>query len=371
MIFGVFWGIFVGMYEKLIQLMPLTKEILNLISELDEFKGRWSATQFLAPDRLFALRQIATVESVGSSTRIEGVKLTNSEIENLLRGVKNYTFKSRDEQEVAGYAELMDLIFNSHSEIQFTENYIQQLHSILLKYSDKDSRHRGSYKKFPNNVEAFDHKGKSKGIIFQTTTPLETPQLIKKLIDWANSEIANKDLHPLLVIATFVIVFLHIHPFQDGNGRLSRALTTLLLLKSGYTHVSYSSFERIIEEHKDAYYLALRRGQSELETKNFKKQNDIQTSGMNSWLIFFLKSMQKQKKYLEAKMSSELVTAKMPELSLQIIEFIRNHQPVSIADIVHITNANRNTIKLHVKNLVSDLFIIPEGIGRGTRYRLK
>ncbi len=265
-------GIFVGM--KAPKIDSLTLKILSLIAEIDEFKGQWSATQALAPDRLAALRQVATIESVGSSTRIEGVKLTNLEIENLLRGVKTYSFKSRDEQEVAGYAELMETIFVSFKNIPFTENHIKQLHSELLKYSTKDDRHRGEYKKFANSVEALGPDGKSKGVIFHTAKPFETPGLMKELIEWTNTQINRKELHPLLIVATFVIVFLHIHPFQDGNGRLSRALTTLLLLQLGYSYVPYSSFERIIEESKDSYYLALRQGQAELEQALLKKKEN-------------------------------------------------------------------------------------------------
>jgi len=345
--------------------LHLSPEVLNLIAELDEFKGRWTATQALAPDRLAALRQVATIESVGSSTRIEGVKLTNSEIEALLRGVKAYSFRSRDEQEVAGYAELMEMIFASYSEIPLSENHIKQLHGVLLKYSTKDERHRGDYKKFPNHVEAFGPNGKSKGVIFQTASPFDTPKLMEELVEWTNKQITIKELHPLLILAIFVVVFLQIHPFQDGNGRLSRALTTLLLLRFGYSYVPYSSFERVIEENKDAYYLALRRGQGELEKEGGKSK------GLHDWMIFFLKSMQKQKIALEAKMKDELVAAKLPRLSLQIIELIKNRGPSSVAEVVAATGANRNTVKLHFKNLVDDGHLSAEGVGRGVRYRIR
>lgn len=341
----------------------LTKDIVNLIGELDEFKGRWAATQALAPDRLAALRQVATIESVGSSTRIEGVKLTNAEVEALLRGVKTYSFRSRDEQEVAGYAELMEMVFSSYKDIPFTENHVKQLHSVLLKYSAKDDRHRGEYKKFANNVEAFDPDGKSMGVIFQTATPFDTPILMKNLVEWTNTQIRGKELHPLLVVAIFVLVFLHIHPFQDGNGRLSRALTTLLLLQLGYSYVPYSSFERIIEENKDSYYLALRRGQSELEQDT--------EQGVNDWLTFFLKSMQKQKVALEVKMKDELAAMQMPSLSLQIFELIKSRGPTSIGEAAAILKANRNTVKLHLRNLVNNGFLQKEGVGRGMRYRIR
>ncbi len=358
-----------------IDLIPI--EINNLIAELDEFKGRWATTQALAPDRLAALRQVATIESVGSSTRIEGVKLTNSEVEALLRGVKTYSFKSRDEQEVAGYAELMEMSFASFKNIPFTENHIKQLHSVLLKYSIKDDRHRGDYKKFANSVEAFGPDGKSKGVIFNTATPFDTPAMMAELVEWTNTQITRKELHPLLVIALFVVVFLHIHPFQDGNGRLSRALTTLLLLQLGYSYVPYSSFERVIEENKDSYYLALRRGQAELEEINAKTKSktkikpNIKSGGVNDWLKFFLKSMQKQKVALEVKMKDELAATKMPRLSFQIIELIKSRGATSIGEAVAATGANRNTAKLHFRNLVNDGIIEKEGVGRGMRYRMR
>lgn len=342
--------------------IQLTPTILNLIAELDEFKGKWAATHSLAPDRLATLKQVATIESVGSSTRIEGVKLTNREIEDLLRGVKTYSFRSRDEQEVAGYAELMELIFNSYTEIQFNENHIKQFHHILLKHSSKDTRHRGEYKKFPNSVEAFDADGKSIGVIFETTSPFDTPLKMEELLEWTNLQMQQKELHPLLVISVFVVVFLQIHPFQDGNGRLSRALTTFLLLRYGYSYVPYSSMERVIEENKDNYYLALRKAQASL-SKDGK--------GLGEWIIFFLQCLQKQKATLERKLQTELLLAKLPELSMQIIELIKSRGFSSVADVVELTKSNRNTVKSHFRILVEKGHLLKEGAGRGVRYRLK
>ena len=354
-------GIFVGM--KPITPKQVSTKILSLIAELEGFNSKWKATQAIAPDRLAALRQVATIESVGSSTRIEGVKLTNAEIESLLRGVKVFSFRSRDEQEVGGYAELMEAVFASFREIPISENHIKQLHGMLLKYSTKDERHRGDYKKFPNHVEAFAADGKSQGVIFQTATPYDTPSFMQNLVEWTNAELEKKELHALLVIGIFVVTFLQIHPFQDGNGRLSRALTTLLLLRQGYAYVPYSSLERVIEENKDAYYLALRNGQAELEGE--KK------GGMEDWLLFFLRSMQKQKAALEKKLTSELVAANFSPLSHQIIELIRSRGPTSISEVVATTSANRNTVKLHIRKLVDDNHIASQGVGRGVRYRIR
>ena len=215
----------------------ITPELLALLSEIDEFKGAWRALGTLAPDRLQALRRVATIESIGSSTRIEGSKLSDREIENLLGKLEIQKFETRDEQEVAGYAEVMEHVFQSWEDIPITENHIRQLHRDLLKHSMKDERHRGEYKAVRNDVGAFDADGKMVGIVFETATPFDTPRRMMELVQWLNETRELKRLHPLLTIAVFIVVFLEIHPFQDGNGRLSRVLTTLLLLQAGYAYV--------------------------------------------------------------------------------------------------------------------------------------
>jgi Fic family protein len=211
-----------------IHTLQITPDVLRLVSRIDEFKGAWRALGALTPDRLSALRRVATIESIGSSTRIEGSRLSDREVERLLSNLAIRKFESRDEQEVAGYARLMDLVFEAWQDIPFNENHIGQLHQILLQHSRKDERHRGHYKKSSNNVAAFDENGTQIGVVFETATPFDTPRLMDELVAWVEEQRAKAELHPLLVIAIFVVVFLEIHPFQDGNGRLSRVLTTLL-----------------------------------------------------------------------------------------------------------------------------------------------
>ena len=284
--------------------IQITPEILSLIARIDEFKGAWRALGSLAPDRLSALRRVAAIESIGSSTRIEGSKLSDREVERLLSNLQIKSFATRDEQEVAGYAELMELVFSSWPDIPFTENHIKQLHQILLCYSEKDTRHRGNYKTNSNSVAAFDEKGLQIGIVFQTATPFDTPRLMTELIAWVQQEREAKRLHPLLIIALCVVVFLEIHPFQDGNGRLSRALTTLLLMQAGYAYVPFSSLESVIEQNKEAYYLALRQTQGTIRTGSPDWQ---------PWLVFFLRSLAEQVKRLEKKVEREkIVLAALP-----------------------------------------------------------
>ncbi len=343
--------------------LQITPEILSLIARIDEFKGAWRALGTLAPDRLSALRRVATIESIGSSTRIEGSKLSDREVEQLLSKLEIKTFASRDEQEVAGYAELMDLIFSSWQDVPFTENHIKQLHQILLRYSEKDNWHRGSYKTNPNSVAAFDETGAQIGIVFQSASPFDTPRLMMELVTWVNDERELAQLHPLLVIALCVVVFLEIHPFQDGNGRLSRVLTTLLLLQAGYAYVPYSSLESVIEQNKEAYYLALRQTQATIRTESPNWQ---------PWLIFFLRSLAEQVRRLEKKVEREkIVLATMPELQLQIVEFAREHGRVTIGDAIKLTGSSRNTLKQHFRALVEQGVIEQQGKGRGVWYNLR
>lgn len=343
--------------------LQIAPEILNLIARIDEFKGAWRALGTLAPDRLSALRRVATIESIGSSTRIEGSHLSDREVERLLSNLEIQSFATRDEQEVAGYAALMDRVFSSWQDIPFTENHIKQLHQILLNYSEKDARHRGHYKTHPNSVAAFDEHGVQVGMVFQTATPFDTPRLMAELVAWVNEAREAAQLHPLLITAVCIVVFLEIHPFQDGNGRLSRVLTTLLLLQAGYAYVPYSSLESVVEQSKEGYYVALRQTQGTISTESPNWQ---------PWLLFFLRSLAEQVRRLEKKVEREkMVLAAMPELSLQIVEFAREHGRVTIGDAINLTGASRNTLKQHFRALVERGTLNQHGSGRGVWYVLR
>jgi len=343
--------------------LEITPEILSLVARIDEFKGAWRALGTLAPDRLSALRRVATIESIGSSTRIEGSKLTDREVEKLLSRLKVKSFASRDEQEVAGYAKVMDLVFASWQDIALTENHIRQLHRDLLIHSEKDDRHRGNYKTSPNSVAAFDENGKKIGIVFKTASPFDTPRLMKELLAWFLAERESARLHPLMLIGIWVVVFLEIHPFQDGNGRLSRVLTTLLLLQAGYGYVPYSSLESVIEQNKESYYLALRRTQGTIR----KAKPDWQP-----WLAFFLQALAEQVKRLQKKIEREkIVLAALPTLALQVVEFAREHGRVTMGDAIRLTGASRNTLKQHFRALVQRGHLKQQGGGRGVWYELR
>jgi len=343
--------------------LEITPETLNLVARIDEFKGAWRALGALAPERLSALRRVATIESIGSSTRIEGSKLSDREVERLLSDLEIKSFADRDEQEVVGYAEVMELVFSSWQDIPFDENHIRQLHQNLMRHSDKDAWHRGNYKTTSNSVAAFDESGAQIGVVFQTASPFDTPRLMVELVPWVNEEREARRLHPLLIIAIFVVVFLEIHPFQDGNGRLSRVLTTLLLLQAGYVYVPYSSLESVIERSKEAYYLALRQTQGTIRAE---------APDWEPWVMFFLRSLAEQVRRLQVKVDREkLVLAKLPELSMQIVEFAREHGRITMAQAMLLTGASRNTLKQHFRKLVERDRIAQQGSGRGAWYELR
>lgn len=344
--------------------IPLTQEMLKLISEIDEFKGRWEALKTLSPERLKQLRKVATIESIGSSTRIEGAKLTDLQVETLLSNLSSTSFKTRDEQEVAGYAEAMDVVFQAYEDMAITENHIRQLHQTLLRHSSKDERHRGDYKKLPNHVVALDENGKEIGVIFETATPFNTPREMEALVKWANKAISENSLHSLLIVAVFIVVFLAIHPFQDGNGRLSRALTTLMLMRAGYAYVPYASLESIVEDNKDLYYKALRRTQATLHTES---------PDWEPWIGFFLRCLKKQKGNLEAKVGKEKIAddAHLPTLSVHILNLLKTNERLTISELIAQTGANRNTLKIRLRELVAVGRIQQHGKARATWYSFR
>ncbi len=339
----------------------ISNDLLKMIAEIDEFKGSWKLLSKLSPERLNTLKKIAAIESIGSSTRIEGSKLSDKEVEILLSHLDTHSFRSRDEEEVAGYALVCEEVFSNYEHIPFSENVIKQLHTWLLQYSHKDVSHRGEYKKHPNHIEAFDPNGKSLEILFQTTSPFEIPKKMEELVLWTQEALKNNESHPLLIIGVFLVLFLEIHPFLDGNGRLSRILTTLLLLKAGYLYVPYCSFESIIEGNKEGYYLALRKTQVSLKD----------SPEFLPWITFFLRSLIKQKTILQQKMNEEtLLSLHVSKVSGELIELIQKHGRLSFGEIARLTLTNKNTVKKHLQTLVRNRQITQHGKGKGTWYTL-
>jgi Fic family protein len=303
------------------------------------------------------LRRVATIESIGSSTRIEGSRLSDREVEALLGRLETKSFATRDEQEVAGYAFVMEQVFAHASEIPFTANMLKQLHRDLLQYSTKDERHRGEWKSLPNHVAAFDADGRELGIVFETSSPFDTPAHMDALLDWHRRAEADTGLHPLLRIGIFVVVFLAVHPFQDGNGRLSRILTTLLLLRAGYGHVPYSSLESMIETNKEAYYLALRRTQTTWRESS---------ADWPAWLMFFLRSIRQQITRLQQRLDAN--RPQLSPLARQLATLFETNETLTNAQATALTGANRSTLKAKFAELIAAGMVEAHGKGRGAFY---
>ena len=332
---------------------------IKLIAEIDEFKGYWKGLTAFPKEILSRLRVLATIESIGSSTRIEGARLSDREVETLLSGLLPSSFRSRDEEEVAGYAEAMKLIHESYNDIELIENNIKHLHKALLKYSSKDRWHLGKYKQHPNHVAAFDETGRQIGIIFETTAPADTPREMEILIANTQSDLTRSELHPLLIIADFILRFLAIHPCQDGNGRLSRILTNLLLLRAGYDYVQYSSLERVVEANKDRYYSSLRSSQKVL------KEGDGDTP---VWSGFFLEMLRKQQELLQQKLERERLMTMRSRLSAEILRHTEEHGRVTVGQLARVLDTSRNTVKTHLRKLVKEGLLALHGKGRGAYY---
>ncbi len=340
-----------------------SQKIIKLISEIDIFKGKWSVLENMSPTFLSELKNIATVQSIGSSTRIEGATLSDRDIKKLIAELKINKLDTRDEQEVIGYYDVLELIFDNYNAIEITENYIKQLHSILLKYSVKDDRQGGIYKKLTNKVVATYPNGAQK-VIFNTTEPALVPNEMEKIIAWTNQSLRENEIHPLIVIGLFVYEFLSIHPFHDGNGRLSRLLTTLLLLKQDYNFVKYVSFEHLIEERKKDYYASLMVCQKNRYTNNEK---------IDKWIIFFLESINKLSAKLDTKIRETSLEKKvyLNERQKQIVSLVEKNELCKIGDIhKSLSEVSINTLKKDVKYLVENEILEKSGQRKGSVYKI-
>lgn len=337
----------------------LTPEMLKLIARIDELKGLWRGSAQLHPHVLKQLKASVIITSTGASTRIEGSQMSDAEVERLIRGLHAKPPKGRDAEEVAGYADLLGRIFDNYKTFKLTEGHILQFHDILLNFSTKDQVHKGHYKSADNIVVARGEQGEE--IILFRPTP---PYLVKKEMDdvlaWTHAALKHNDLHPLLVIANFIFEFLAIHPFHDGNGRLSRALTNLLLLQAGYEYIPYVSLEEIIEDRKDSYYFSLRGAQRHHKTE----QEDIST-----WIIFLLEALATQAELARALIERDDPERMLSERQLAIFALFTPGAELTPREIVIQTGIPLPTVKQVLARIVTLKLIKRVGLGRATRYR--
>lgn len=329
-------------------------KLINQLSVIDRFGGAWSAIERREGQTLLQLKSIATVRSVGASTRIEGSGMTDAEVEVLIRNLEHSKLEERDQQEVAGYFEALDLIGGSYRDIEITESNLKNLHKLLLKYSTKDDWHKGSYKQVSNEVEATNPDG-SKYTIFKTTGPgLPTEEAMRRLLEWYKSD---TEAHPLVRVATFVYEFLSIHPFQDGNGRLSRLLGTLLLLRQGYSWIEYISFEHEIESRKSAYYRVL------MNCQRQRPGEDI-----HDWVLFFLDCLASIQALLLKKLDTQHAASGMSPRERKVYQFIESHPGARSGEIAGKLGIPLPTVKRLLTDMAATGLLQRHGKGAGTNY---
>ena len=350
--------------SKKIAFQPaIFQNIIQKLGIVDTFKGGWNLIENKEKRYLKELRDIATIQSIGSSTRIEGATLADREVKQLLKSVQISKLDKREEQEVVGYYEALELILEHYEDINLSERYLHQLHAVLLKYSSKDQRHKGQYKNLSNQVVANNPDSEQK-IIFRTTEPHLTAHEMHDLIAWINEQLEEKKLHPVIITSVFVYEFLSIHPYQDGNGRLSRLLTTFLLLKQDYNFIEYVSFEHVIENRKNMYYRVL------METQ---KHRDTEDEILDKWVVFFLECLIDLTEKLKTKYETyNNLKSSINDRQKEVLTYIDQHKTIQIKNLEKdLSDYSRNTLKKDLQYLVKEGLILTTGSGRGVHYHAK
>ena len=342
------------------RLAHIPADIWSKITQIDELKGQWIAGAQLSPQVLGRLKRSVLITSTGASTRIEGARLSDEDVEKLMRGIDIQKFTDRDRQEVKGYFELLENVFNSWKSLKFSENSIKHFHKELLKYVEKNALHRGEYKKTENKVEMIDVAGKSVGVLFDTTPAYLTPKEMQELVEWTQEALVEKRYHPLLIVGNFLVEFLQIHPFQDGNGRLSRVFANILLLKERYLYMPYVSHEKLVEDNKPDYYMALRRSQ-----KTFKAKHE----NIIPWLDFFLAIFLKQSQMAVELLSEENIEKLLSKKQLSVWQYLQEVEEAAPGEIAKKTKVARPTVNQVLNKLLRLKKVERIGLGRSTRYR--
>ncbi len=344
------------------RLKNIPDKIWLKIARIEKLQGQWITGAKLSSQVLGRLKRSVLITSTGASTRIEGARLSDEDVEKLMRGINIKKFRDRDKQEVKGYYELLEKLFASWRTIKLSESTIKHFHGEILKYVEKDKTHRGDYKKRENKVHMIDEVGKSIDVLFDTTDAFLTPKEMQKLVEWTIDALEEEKFHQLLVIGNFLVEFLQIHPFQDGNGRLSRVLTNLLLLRAGYEYMPYVSHEKLIEDNKPAYYIALRKSQNTFGTSK-KKQNII------PWLNFFFDIFLKQSEMAIELLSQENIDRLLSNKQLAVWDFIRKVGQATPLEISKQTKVAYPTVRQAIGKLLRLKRIERIGEGRSTSYR--
>ena len=344
-------------YDKRIATLP--PDLIQRLAAIDEQKGRWVGGRNLSPQVADSLRRSTLIASTGASTRIEGSKMTDKEVADYLSGRRVQKFAERDRQEVLGYHETLELIIDHHQDLAWSENGLKYLHTRLLGHSTRDENHRGNYKTMDNRVEAVDSSGNLISVVFETTPAYLVDKEMSELVDWS---LAPSRHHPLLVLANFLVSFLKIHPFLDGNGRLSRLLTNHWLLRQGYGYAPFVSHEKIIEDSKADYYRALRDSQL-----TFGQESE----SIAAWVEYFLGVLLTQAQQAVELLAIARAEDELSPKQLAVWKYLVEAGQATPGQISQQTGVARMTVSQALVKLVALGLVVRLGQGRTTSYRLK
>ena len=332
-------------------------EILSLVASIYKYQGKQELYLKQRPEELNKLIEIAKIQSTEASNEIEGIVTTSARLKKLVE--EKTAPRNRNEEEIAGYRDVLNLIHENFDVISISKNYILQMHKMIFRYMDNPFA--GKTKNIQNYITINYPNSKSE-ILFTPLSPFETPEALENICNEYNKVIGNFDIDPLLVIPYFIHDFLCIHPFNDGNGRLSRLLTTLLLYRSGFYVGKYISLEALIAKDKSAYYGALQKS-----GLNWHEENEDILPFMKYLLGIILAG------YKDFEDRFSIVEEKLPAIELvrkAISQKIGRFTKQDIRELC--PNLSLSSIEGSLKKLVDEGEIQREGIGRATKYiRLK
>lgn len=350
-----------------IEKYKLNPFLVTELNSLEGFQAIWKFTiHHQSPHFIKNLKQTTIITSSGSSTRIEGALLSDLEVQKLIeKGCKITKMSSRSEREVSGYVKALKYIYDHFQTLTVSEKTIRELHQILtsnLLEEHLPSTQRGSYKTVSNDVIERNHETGEEKVWFKTTSPgPQTEVAMKGLIEDLNFLLENPNINKIISIGAFIVCFLAIHPFRDGNGRLSRLLTTWLLLRSDYNWAQYSSHEKIIEDNKNHYYINLRDTQQTLS-------KDPQ---FDKWLSFFLMTLNKQANFLQRSLKQESPRSELNANEAKIYDVIKEHGLVTPAFLLEHVVMTADGLKSLLQRLAQRGLIEAIGEKRGRKYKVK
>ncbi len=326
-------------------------EIINYLSQIHEYKGRQAYYIQNKSSELKRLVEVAKVQSTEASNSIEGIRTTETRLRQIMN--ERTTPRNRDEKEIAGYRDALNIIHENFEYIPLTPNFILQLHKIVFQHTD--SSFGGSFKDVQNYISATDESG-SRFTLFTPLSPYETPTAIQEICDEYNRTIGEGKVDPLLIIPVFIHDFLCIHPFLDGNGRMSRLLTTLLLYRSGYEIGKYISLEAKIAKTKDAYYDAL-----EISQDGWHEQKDDPTAFIKYLLGTIIAAYRDLDDRIRIVSPTSYETVKKA-VDSKIGKFTKK-------DILGLCpSLSASTVERHLKKLTIEGYISKYGAGKNTFY---